>query len=85
MNFLKNIAGKFLLCLKIYLFQCAIFVAVLNVQNPILLGGLINTMTKCFNKMNDFNFIDEMKRPALLLFGLYAAQVIILLYIISLL
>lgn len=55
-------------------FQCALAAALVNIKLPLMVGDVVNVVSK-FAKDNTGNFLEEIKRPALKLIATYIAQV----------
>lgn len=55
-------------------FQNAVGAAAINIQVPILLGQVTNVVSK-FTADNVGDFLEEIKKPAMKLMGVYALQV----------
>lgn len=54
----------------------ALVVAILNIQIPQVMGGVINVVAKYAERKVTDDFIKEMKAPAIKLVAMYVAQVI---------
>lgn len=63
----------------------ALAVAVLNIQIPLVMGGLINVLAKFSNEHDSDQFISEMKLPAVKLIAMYLGQSFFTFFYISLL
>lgn len=55
--------------------QGALAVAILNIQIPQVMGGLINVVAKFTDSHDGDTFINEIKVPAIKLITMYVAQV----------
>jgi len=52
-------------------------VAFINIEIPLLLGGLVNVLAKyTASDTSQFDFIDDIKQPAVKLILMYGAQVL---------
>ena len=56
------------------LFQSAFAVAFVNIQIPLILGDVVNVVSK-FTRDAAGNFMDDIKQPALKLIQMYTLQV----------
>ena len=54
--------------------QSALAVAIVNIQIPILLGDVVNVVSR-FTAEAAGNFMDEIRQPALKLISMYGVQV----------
>lgn len=54
----------------------ALVVAILNIQIPQVMGGVINVVAKYAEQRITDDFINEMQAPAIKLVAMYVAQVI---------
>ena len=59
-------------------FQCALAAALVNIKLPLMVGDVVNVVSK-FAKDSTGDFMAEIKKPALKLVGTYLIQVSILL------
>jgi ATP-binding cassette subfamily B (MDR/TAP) protein 8 len=63
------------LYLLFFFLKGALAVAILNIQIPQIMGGVINVISRYTESKNTESFISEMKVPAIKLVAMYVSQV----------
>ena len=58
----------------LFVFQSALGAAVVNIQIPILLGDVVNVLSR-FTAETAGNFMDDIRQPAMKLVSMYGIQV----------
>ncbi len=68
------ISIKSMFVCNLFLLQSALAVAIVNIQIPLLLGDVVNVVSK-FTAESTGNFMEEIRQPAMRLISLYGFQV----------